>query len=232
MAGEGIVPGERDPPSPQPQSKVRQGTAREAQPHHLTAGETESPRVREEVGVSTLPGDKRPQSESPRDHCGHPTPQERLAEAIHLPSFIHSLGRCLSSTQDCAGCWEWSSEHDQVPAHSVGTDSTQDNELSREADGDACRGGPWWSRGWRGHKPLVCVLSHLECKLPGSRDLTGLQTSLSLEPTRGLAPKGHSALGLFKAKKVTFLQLRLILKRGLQAAHPHHPSFGQFSQVR
>lgn len=53
------------------------------------AGDTERPRAREEAGVSTLPGDTWPQSESPSDPCGHPTPQGRLAETIP-PAFTHS----------------------------------------------------------------------------------------------------------------------------------------------
>lgn len=117
----------------------------------------------------------------PSDHSGHPMPQEGPAKAI-LPSFIHPfiqqvlIDHLLYARID-AGHRRCSSEQDQGPPQSVvGRETTTHkiNQLCREVGSDTCCGGRQWVRGLRAYVLVRCLLSLLECKLPGGRDLTGL----------------------------------------------------------
>lgn len=77
----------------------------------------------------------------------------------------------------------------------------------------------------------MCLLSRLECQLPGGQDLVDLSVSLSSEPTHVLFKRDFLPISIFKIKKSLSSQLGLILKLGFWAARPNRSSFAQLSQV-
>lgn len=159
-------------------------------------------------------------------------PREDLLRPSHLPSFTHLLIWYvfidhLLCAWDYAGCLGCSHERDQFPARRVGTDNTEDKEIRREIDGSPFVGGHG------GSEPggVMCLLSRLECQLPGGQDPVDLSVSLSSEPTHVLLKRDFLPISIFKIKKSLSSQLGLILKLGLWAARPNHSSFAKLSQV-